>query len=172
MSVLADEVRASEALKAIRDRLNADSALTQSLRTDLTANAARNRVYLNDQDYTAPEGVETRPWGRVVIVPVTPAGGGGQTPRGEPREIAFLIRAEVNNFPNASYSVAQHLEAIQIEVVRSLRNFEPAGLSHVQMYFRLWLSIAHEPTAYFDDTRLVWFNSSEWRFQAKNKGTT
>jgi len=154
---MSDDVRLDEFWTALKDRLNADSRMTNAL-------YGPNRVFRATDDYEAVRGGENEPWGRVVILPVSPAWEIVAVP-GETRKTNFLIRAEFNDYEEEGYEVSFDLEAAQEAAYLSLEGWTPV-FPRVQVAFNVYRYSYPQPIPYMDDPTGTWWTSSEYRFEA------
>lgn len=130
-----------------------------------TRTGGGSRVYRNTDDYEEPEGNESAPWGRVVIIPATTLWHPQDVP-GETRKTAFVVRAEFNNYRALNYEATADLEAAQEEVYNLLEEWLPTSLNGVFVAFNIYRQSAPQAMPFYDDLRGVWWSSAEYRFEA------
>lgn len=121
------------------------SAIREWLKTPAQATVLKgaNRVYVRgdlkgtvdsgaQEAELIPEGTERQAWGRLVIVPATPAGG---IPFEIllPNRLRFELVSEFNDLKAIGYPVARDLELSQREAARRLSTFDPASLISTQV---------------------------------------
>jgi hypothetical protein len=123
-----------------------------------------NRVFV-EGDYSGAPDIESKPWGRGVIVPVLPV----QGIRFEqllPTRLRFLFRTDFNNVVIPGYNVSRSAELAQREAARQLQNWDGASaLTSAQIMFagpprmdEVW-----QPRVLYDETRTgTVFLSSSW----------
>lgn len=156
------DVRFTEFWRLVIARLAADA----TLRATLGATVLLPRIYLSTDNFVAPEGVESAPWARLVVVPIDSlwVQDNEDDPR-RPKRAGFLIRAEVNDFRAKGYDIAMVLDGIQWQVHTLLYLWAPAVNAMrwaiaIRPLFR-WQGPQQTPM--FTDERGLWYNSSEWR---------
>lgn len=102
-------------------------------------------------------------WGRVVLVPT-------QTlwpqpfVEGETRKVAFLVRAECHaprGEPN--FDAGRLLEAVQAEAYTLLQGWTPAPFVNAMVALPVYRQEAPQPLPLWDDTRGLWYTSSQYR---------
>lgn len=121
------------------------------------------RVYHVLDNFSAAEGPESRPWGRVVLVPSdVPWERATDAPA---RRVNFLVRAEFNDFRAKGYNVQVALEAAQQEAHSLLRLWVPE-LSQSTAAMPLYLYREPQASPLWDDGRGLYFTTSEWRMEA------
>jgi hypothetical protein len=156
------DIRLSDLWDGVRTRVN--SAMMQ------TVLGGAARVYVEGEDYGDAEGPESAPWGRVVIVPASTLWDDIDDPS-DLRRIAFLIRAEFNDFRGAGYRPGVSLEAAQAEAYNQLYRWTPALTTYravvVALPFYRWTR--PQPLPLWDEERALWWTSSQWRTQVTNK---
>lgn len=126
------------------------------------------KVYLEGADYTAPEGPEDKPWGRLVIVPAQNLWP-DEVGIGPTRTIAFLTRAEFNPYRDPGFNVQKPLDAIQDECYMQLSGYTPSAMQYVQFALPLWLARAPQSLPLWDEARALAFTSAEWRAELAQK---
>jgi hypothetical protein len=120
----------------------------------------QDRVYTQDEDTSQPEGVESVPWGRVVVM-LADRLARFQEYSTRHKIVRVLVKAEVND-PGGGFSPRRGLEAIQLEVFRLLEGrtlvIEKAGVE-----FPLWRvgMVNEEPL--WDQDHGTWVMTSEFR---------
>ncbi len=148
------------------------SELWQAVRVQLqTAKMARmlgpGKVYIEGEDYNKPEGTNTGPWGRLVIVPAASL---WDTPDYGPlRDIAFLTRAEMSDFKALDSGTGRPfnphvpLDAIQEECESRLNGWLPVGLARIKPALPIYLYSSTQPNAMWDDDRTLYWTSAQYR---------
>ncbi len=139
-----------------------DSALMQTIL------GGAGRVYVEGDDYSEPEGAENQPWGRLVIVPATTLWEAVDDPS-TVQPLAFLIRTEANNYTGSNYRVGVTLEAAQAEAYNRLNRWTPTGLRHALIAIPFYRWSRPQSLPLWDESRGLWFLSSQWRTQVTNK---
>jgi hypothetical protein len=98
-----------------------------------------NRVYVRgdlradgQEAEAVAEDVESKPWGRLVVVPVLPSDGIPFEPL-LPSQLRFLLVSEFNDLQAVGYPLARDLELSQRDAARRLYTFDPATLSSTQI---------------------------------------
>lgn len=121
------------------------------------------RVYLLTDPHDDPEGAEGRPWGRIVLLPVTsPFAGPEQA--GRDRLLSFLARSEFNDIEDPEYNVLLSLDAAQEEVFRQLHGWRPAdgSIPGANVFGAVHRSAAPDVMPLYDDTRGLYYVSSTY----------
>lgn len=144
----------TEFWEAVRARLN--TALMQTIL------GGPNRVYLESEDYSKPEGVENGEWGRVVIVPSSNIWGAADSV-GPTRQTAFMVRGELSDYKKQGYDYTVPLDAMQDEAENQLNGWCPGGLTRILVVLPIYLFSARQPLPLWDDDRALHFNSAQYR---------
>jgi hypothetical protein len=118
----------------IRDRLNTPE--------QATILKGPNRVYVRGQlvlvggqvveAELTPQDVESKAWGRLMVIPVEPIGG-AVFAEGQPTRLQFLLRTDLNDLKAVSYPIDRDAELSQREAARRLENWDGAGLVSTQI---------------------------------------
>ena len=153
-------------LAAVKARLAGLDRIRRLL-GDPSAVLPTERVYLVDDDYEAPEGTESAPWGRIVILPATIPWEVVEDPGGLKR-IQYLVRVEFNDFKATGYSVRASLEETHMEVHGLLHNWVPTGLASMTIAIPTY-RYSRPSAMLWDATRNLWFQSAEYRTEAAPK---
>lgn len=131
------------------------------------------RIYKAPPDsFSAPEGVESDPWGRGVIVPTTRIWYEEENPE-TPRQLGFLIRFEFNAVTRAGYDPTPALEAAHIEAFARLHRFTPtlradgAPLKYMLVAEAIYRHTAPSDPLH-DRERNLWIASAEYRCRISN----
>lgn len=145
----------TEFWQAVKTRLN-----TATMQAVL---GGANRVYLESEDYSKPEGVEGGEWGRVVIVPTATLWADADSSMGPTRNLAFMVRAELSNFTKLGYDHTIPLDAAQDEAENQLIGWCPGGLTRIVILLPLYLQANRQPLPLWDDDRGLYFTSAQFR---------
>lgn len=122
-----------------------------------------NRVYLESEDYSRPEGVEGGEWGRVVIVPTATLWADADSSMGPTRNLAFMVRAELSNYTKPGYDHTIPLDAAQDEAENQLVGWWPIGLTRISVVLPIYLFAARQPMPLWDEDRGLYFTSAQFR---------
>lgn len=144
----------NEMWNAIKAQLN--SPLMQQL-------LGPGKIYLESEDYSAPEDAEGTQWHRLVIVPSATLWAAANSDMGPTRDVAFMVRAEGSDFKKAGYDYTISLDAIQDEAERLLIGWCPAGLTRIKVVLPIYLFAGRQPLPLWDDDRGLHFNSAQFR---------
>lgn len=144
----------NEFWNAVKVRLN--SALMQQL-------LGSGKIYLESEDYSAPEGPEGTQWHRLVIVPSATLWAAADSDMGPTRSLAFMTRAEGSNFQKAGYDYTIPLDAIQDEVENLLIGWTPVGMTRIYAILPIYLFAGRQPLPLWDEGRGLHFNSAQYR---------
>lgn len=141
----------------VKARLIADSVLTDLL-------YGNGHIYKEGDDYGSPDGDESAPWGRLVIAPATSLWPQGDAP-GMLKPVAFMVRAECNDFKAPNYDSQVALEGLQAEVQRLLDGWapDPATMGVTKVAFPVYLQRIIEPRMMWDEVRKLHFMTVEYR---------
>lgn len=156
---MSNRIRYWEIWETLKTRLN--SARMQAV-------LQGGKVYIEGQNYSAPEKSEALPWGRLVIVPsqtLWPDESGV----GPTRSVPFLTRAEFNTIPDPGFNVQKSLDAIQDECAVLLEGYILPVMAYAQAATPVWLSRPPQPLPLWDDTRGLYLTSAEWRTEVASK---
>jgi hypothetical protein len=126
------------------------------------------RVFV-EGDYSGTPDLESKPWGRSVIVPVLPVGGIRWIP-GLPTMQRFLFRTDFNNIEygglKASVWASRSAALAQREAARRLEGWDPGEVlisTQVMVASRVRLDEVWQPRVLFDpDATGTVFLSSSW----------
>jgi hypothetical protein len=149
-------VRTHEFWDALVARLRANATLTTLL-------GGANRVYKVTDDFSEPEdSTDTRPWGRVVVVPSNTLWPSPDV-AGQTKTVSWLMRVEFNDFAASGYSVDVSMDAALAAVDSLLVGWLPTGFSHVLVALPVFRFTSPRALAEWDETRGVWWKSIEYR---------
>jgi hypothetical protein len=141
----------------VRDRVNT-AKMQQIL-------GGPKRVYIEGDNYSAPEAGDDVPWYRLIIIPSrnlyrregTP---GLQTPFG------IVIRVEGNNFRRDGFNRMVAHDAAQVEAWRRLDRWTPPATDKILVSTAFWLHAPHQASTNWDDTTKMWWTSAIYRAEA------
>lgn len=153
-------LRYTELWQAVKDRLN--TARMQRM-------LGVGKVYLEGEDYSQPEGTDSNPWARVVIVPAVTLWPSQGTGMAALRPVAFLARAEHSNFKAAGYNIQTSLDAIQEEIEDQLTGWLPEGQTRIWISLPIYLYAGGQARPMWDDKRHVHWTSSHYRTEVSKR---
>jgi hypothetical protein len=149
-------VRMHEFWDAMRTRLEANVPLRNVL-------GGAGRVYRVTDDFSKPEeATDTRPWGRVVIVPSDTMWPSPDFP-GQTKTVSWLTRVEFNDFAAAGYSVDVSMDAALALVDGLLEGWLPTGFTHVLVAMPVYRYNSPRSLAQWNENTGVWWKSVEYR---------
>lgn len=119
------------------------------------------RLYLEGQDYSQPPQA-TPPWGRLILVPTQTVWPSSDA-KNITEPLAWLVRAEVADFRDPSFSTQKALENVQDEAWNALYLKAPLGIAHLLVVQPFYLQRPGQPLPQWDEGRGLWWSSSEWR---------
>jgi hypothetical protein len=136
-------------------KLRLDTARMQSF------TRGAKRIYLESDDYAAPESGIDLAWGRAIIVPTQTAWPTTEAP-GQMIPVAFLVRGEVNDFKDPGFHKGKVLSGIQDETYAQLYGWTPSS-SQALVVLQIFLFRPPQPLPLWEEGRGVWFTSAEYR---------
>jgi hypothetical protein len=141
----------------VKGRLTVDAML-------LTLLYGPKHVYKEGEDYSQPEGPEGKPWCRLVIAPTMSLWPQADAP-GMLKPVAFIVRAECNNFLDPNYDKQAALEGLHAQVKMLLDGWapDPASMGTTKIAFPVFLQRIIEPRLMWDDQRKLNFMTAEYR---------
>ena len=127
------------------------------------------KVYLEGEDYTLPEGPDTRPWGRLVVVPAAtlwPNRSMGMAPT---RGLPFIVRAELSNFKAPNWSPQVAIDAINEEIEQRLVGWHPTTFDRINVVIPIYLYAGAQSRPMWDDKRQVHWTSAHFRTEVSGR---
>lgn len=138
-----------------------DRAATATMSTIL---GGTGRMFV-EGDYTGTPDLESKPWGRGVIVPVL-VPGGIKFEQLLPTTLRWLFRVDFNDIVIPGYNVSRSAELAQREAARQWINWDGSGLlasSQIMFAGAPRMDEAWQPRVLYDEARTgTVFLSSSW----------
>jgi hypothetical protein len=135
---------------------------------------AVDRIYrVPPDDVSQPEGAEDASWGRLVLVTpqrLWPIAGSPYAPR----NVAFVVRVEVNALRRTDYNPEIPLESAHVEAFLRLEGFQPTvradGVTPLKFMMMAEAIYRYSPPELpvYDEARNVWVASAEYRCRISN----
>lgn len=158
----------SDTIVAIRERLKSTrmKRATYATATAAADPAGPHRVYSLMDDYGKPEGLETEPWGRVVVVPADVISSPPMDAEYMP--LVFLVRAEFNNFRLNGFNPHKSLGTMMDEAYVLLQHWRPPAVETKRAHVAQPIYLTRPPQGMplWDDERRLHMLSAEYRTSA------
>lgn len=154
---MADDVRLAEFWDALKTRLD-----TTRMRALL---GGAGRIYKATEDFADAEGPESGPWARLVIIPASTIWPVITAP-GYARRVAWMLRAEVNNFSGGNFDPIRTLEGVHDEAYKLLEYWTPAGFDDLLVVVHVYRAASPQSMPFWDEPRMLWLMSAEYRMEA------
>jgi hypothetical protein len=149
-------VRTHEFWDATKTRLSGNATLDGVL-------GGAGRIYRVTDDFSKPEdATDSRPWGRVVIVPSNTLWPSPDMP-GQTKTVSWLTRVEFNDFSAPNYSVDVSMDAAMAAVDALLVGWLPTGFTHVLVAVPVYRYTSPRALAEWNEQAGVWWKSAEYR---------
>ena len=147
----------TELWNVIKARLLADPVIQKLL-------YGPGHIFKEGEDYGEPEGDESSPWSRLVIAPAMSLWPQADAP-GMLNPIAFIVRAECNNFQAPNFDKQLALEGLHKQVQTLLDGWapDPASMGTTKVAFPIFLQRIIEPRLMWDEQRKLNFMTVEYR---------
>jgi hypothetical protein len=123
------------------------------------------KVYLGTENFAAPEGPLTQPWGRQVIIPSTtlwPATLADSSYRG----VSWVVRSEMQDYKAPAgqiYDAGKEINRLQQIAAERLVGWAPAASSGLLVRLATWIQRPPQGMPEYDGDRKMWWDSSEFR---------
>lgn len=127
------------------------------------------KIYLEGQDYSAPEAAEGKLWGRLVIVPSVSLWPSRLSAMAQTRHVAFLVRSEISDFKAVGFDSQVLLDAIQEEVEDQLTGWQPPDMTNIWAALPVYIHAGAQPRPMWDDKRSLHWVSSHYRLEVAKR---